>query len=63
MLASEYRLKELVRQADVEWARVFGERPYFDQTDTPPKPDDPYTLESVRGALMQLAEKLRAGDV
>jgi hypothetical protein len=30
VLESEYLLKELVREADVEWGRVFDERPYFD---------------------------------
>jgi hypothetical protein len=30
ILESEYRLKELVREVDVEWGRVFGERPFFE---------------------------------
>jgi hypothetical protein len=55
VLGSEYALKELVREADVEWGRVFGERPRFDQEGRPPAPDDPYTFESVRTALVQLA--------
>jgi hypothetical protein len=61
VLDSEYRLKELVREADVEWGRVFGERPYFEKDGCPPAPDDPYTLESVRTALTQLAAGLAAG--
>jgi hypothetical protein len=52
VLDSEYLLKELVRQSDVEWGLMTGERP---------SPDDPSTLEPVRTALTQLAEKLAGG--
>ena len=62
VLGSEYLLKELVREADVEWGRAFGERPHFEQEGRPPHSDDPYTVESVRFALSQLVEKLNAGD-
>src|SRR5262249_49910526 len=62
VLGSEYALKELVRQADVEWGRVFGERPHFEREGRPPDPDDPYTHESVRAALTQLADGLTAGE-
>jgi hypothetical protein len=62
VLDSEYALKELVREADVEWGRVFDERPHFDRDGRPPAPDDPYTLESVRTALTQLVDGLTAGD-
>jgi hypothetical protein len=62
VLDSEYLLKELVRQADVEWGREFGERPYFENDGCPPHPDDPHTVESVRTALTQLARALAAGE-
>ena len=62
VLDSEYLLKELVREADVEWGRVFGMRPYFEKDGCPPHPDDPYTIESVRIALSKLVERLTAGD-
>ena len=62
VLGSECGLKELVREADVEWGRVFGERPCFEKDGCPPAPDDPYTLESVRVALSQLAAGLSAGQ-
>ena len=52
------RLEELVREADVEWGRVFGERPHFDKEGRPPDADDPYTLESIRVALTRLADDL-----
>ena len=62
VLGSEYLLTELVREADVEWGRAFGERPHFEQEGRPPHSDDPYTAESVRIALSQLVEKLNAGE-
>lgn len=61
VLGCEYALKELVREADVEWGRVFNERPRFENEGSPPDPDDPYTLESVRAALVQLIEEMSAG--
>src|SRR5687768_13229711 len=61
VLGSEYGLKELVREADVEWGRVFGERPCFEKDGCPPAPNDPYTLDSVRVVLSQLAGGLSAG--
>ena len=54
VLESDYLLKELVRDADVEWGRVMGERPYFEEEGSPRHPDDPYTVESVRDALSGL---------
>jgi hypothetical protein len=62
VLGSEYLLEELVRDTDVEWGRVVGERPYFQQGDRPPSPDDPYTIDSVRIILSRLIEKLTAGE-
>jgi hypothetical protein len=61
VIDSDCRLKELVREADAEWGRVFGERPYFDKEGSPPDPGDPYTFESVRNTLSALVERLRAG--
>src|SRR5262249_44823702 len=62
VLDSEYDLKEFVREADAEWGRVFGERPYFDKDGCPPSPNDPYTLESVRASLTELACQLTASQ-
>jgi hypothetical protein len=62
VLDSEYRLQELVREADVEWGQVFGERPYFQKEGCPPHQDDPYTIDQARAALCQLIEKLTAGQ-
>jgi hypothetical protein len=62
VLDSDYRLKELVHAADVEWGRVHGERPYFEKEGSSPHPDDPYTCESVRKTLVGLIEQMRAGE-
>ena len=62
VLGSDYLLKDLVREADVEWGRVQGERPYFEREGSPPDPSDPYTFESVRKTLAGLIEELGAGD-
>ena len=63
VLDSELRLQELVRESDVEWGRVYAERPFFQKEGCPPHEDDPYTSESVRSALSSLLEKLAAGDI
>jgi hypothetical protein len=61
VLDSEFLLKELVREADVEWGRAMGERPIFEKEGSPPDPDDPYTLESVRHALEEVLRQLAEG--
>jgi hypothetical protein len=62
ILGSDYRLQELVREADIEWGRVFGERPHFEQEGSPPDPDDPYSVESVRTTLSDLLRQLDLGQ-
>jgi hypothetical protein len=57
-LDSDYRLKELVREADVEWGRATGERPHFETEGSAPHPEDPYTVESVRKTLLQFLEAI-----
>lgn len=61
VLSSDYRLQELVRDADVEWGRVFGERPYFESPGSAAHADDPYTIESVRSTLALLIKQLPTG--
>ena len=58
LLTSEHLLEEFVRDADAEWGRVQNERPYFQIPGRPPHREDPYTIDSVRLALIQLREKL-----
>src|SRR4051812_28211762 len=61
VLDSDYLLKEVVREADIEWGRVMLERPHFEKEGVPPHPDDCYTVKSVRGALSKAIEQLGAG--
>ena len=60
VLDSDYNVQELVREADVAWGRVLGERPHFEQVGMPPHPDDCYTVESVRNSLSSLVKQLIA---
>jgi hypothetical protein len=62
VLDSEYQLKDLVREADIEWGRVNAERPFFEQAGSPPNPDDPYTFESVRKTLAGLIDQLTESE-
>lgn len=61
-LDSVYRLQELVRDADIEWGRIFGERPYFEKAGAVAHADDPYTIESVRNTLSGLIKQLAMGE-
>ncbi len=60
LLASEYQLKEFVRQVDIRWGELYQERPRFEREGQQPDPDDEYTFASVRQILNQLQEKLKA---
>ena len=58
LLASDYLLEELVREADVEWGRRMDERPHFEKGGSPPHPADPYTADSVRTVLGEVLKQL-----
>jgi hypothetical protein len=58
VLASEERMRDLVTDADIEWGRITGERPFFEKEGKSPHPDDPYTLLSIRTTLMALLASL-----
>lgn len=60
ILDSDYCLKELVREADVEWGRRMEERPHFDKEGASPDPGDPYTANSVHSVLGEILQKLAA---
>jgi hypothetical protein len=62
VIASDYRVRELVREADAEWGLRMEERPYFDVEGRAPNPSDPYTLDSVRGALEDAVARLTSQD-
>jgi len=57
ILASDTLLKEIVREADVEWGRVMDERPHFERQGMPDA-DDPYTVNGVRQALADALQLL-----
>jgi hypothetical protein len=58
ILASDFRLAELVRAADAEWGRMHQERPYFELPGGDPHPDDPYTLAGVKARLAALLARI-----
>jgi len=60
VLESDRLLEELVRDVDLEWGRMMGERPHFEKDGTPPHADDPYTIELVRNAVSRVLERLAA---
>ena len=62
VLRSDYLLKEIVRDADIEWGHVFGERPYFEKEGCAPDPDDPYTVNSVQISLSGILQQLAHGE-
>lgn len=61
VLDSDAMLREIVRQADVEWGAAMGERPYFERAGKPCDENDPFTVESVRAVLAGLVQQLAAG--
>ncbi len=58
LLDSDERLRRFVGQVDTEWGRIYAERPRFEFEGRPPRSDDPYTIESVRGQLTELLASL-----
>jgi len=62
LLNSDYLLKELVRETDVEWGQLQGERPLFEKEGLPSDPGDPYTFESVRKVVAAIIDRLTAAE-
>ena len=62
VLQSEALLKDVVSEADADWGRAYGERPYFERDGHRPHPEDPYTLASVRDALTHLLARATRDD-
>ena len=56
--ASDFRLHDLVREADFEWGRRMDEKPYFEREGSPVHPADPYTVEGVRHSLSEALKRL-----
>jgi hypothetical protein len=54
LLSQKVLLYEFVRQVDMRWGQIYGERPHFQRPGHPPHPDDEYTHESVHHQLNEL---------
>jgi hypothetical protein len=52
ILDNQELLYELVHRVDVKWGQIYGERPYFQQPNQKPHPEDEYTHTSVRDKLV-----------
>ena len=59
LLESESSLRSFLREVDAEWGRMYLENPYFDRIGEKSHADDPYTFESTRSQLDDLAAKLQ----
>ena len=55
-IATEAALVEFTRRVDAMWGQLLGERPHFQRPGQEAHPDDPYTHDSVRKAMMELIE-------
>ncbi len=56
---NQHMLHEFVRQVDVMWGQMNGERPYFQQAGQAAHPEDEYTHASVHQALTDLLQQLQ----
>lgn len=52
ILDNQELLYELVHRVDVKWGQIYGERPYFQQPNQTPHPEDEYTHTSVGDDLV-----------
>lgn len=59
LLTNRELLYELVRQVDVKWGQMNGERPYFQRPGQTPDPEDEYTHESVAQRLQDLLAQVQ----
>lgn len=60
LLANPNRIYEFVRQVDMKWGQMYGERPHFQAIGQPPHPDDEYTHECVEKKLDKILTDLKA---
>lgn len=58
VINNQQGLYELVKQVDMKWGQMYGERPYFQSAGQVTHPEDEYTHESVRMQLIKLWEAL-----
>lgn len=62
IVSNQEFLYEFVREVDVQWGEIYGERPHFQQPGQPPHPDDEYTHDSVSESLKGFLAKLEANS-
>lgn len=60
LICNPQLLYEFVKQVDIQWGQLFGERPYFQQPGRASHPDDEYTHESVQQQLVKLLNSLNS---
>jgi len=60
LIHNQQLLYEFVKQIDVQWGKLFGERPHFQQPGQAPHPEDEYTHESVHQQIVKLLEILNS---
>lgn len=58
ILGSEQMLRDVVREADVQWGRMMDEPPFFEKEGSVPNAGDPYTMQSVRSSLSRMLAHL-----
>lgn len=58
LLNNQALFYEMVRQADVKWGQMYGERPYFQKPGQPAHPEDEYSHELVAEKLAYLKQQL-----
>lgn len=61
LLKNKALFYEMVRQADLKWGEMYGERPYFQKPGQAPHPEDEYSHESVAEKLTYLKQQLGNG--
>ncbi|BAQ60246.1 hypothetical protein GM3708_652 [Geminocystis sp. NIES-3708] len=54
IISNEHIYHQFVKQVDLKWGNMNGERPHFQLPGQPPHPDDEYTHESVKTQLINL---------
>ncbi|VEP18888.1 conserved hypothetical protein [Hyella patelloides LEGE 07179] len=60
LIDNQNLLYEFVRQVDQKWGEMYDERPYFQQPEQLPHPQDEYTHESVRLKLIELLDIVKS---
>jgi hypothetical protein len=57
LLSVPVLVEDLVREVDMEWGRMYQERPVFEREGQEAAENDPYTVAGVRRVLEGLRER------